>query len=633
MNRAKTLFRCVALLSCAGAVSAGESPDVMPAASKLKTDRPRLFVRPAETPHAISLRQLRAIPRDEDVTYALDKLKRQKSAAAQAMVWLLTGDTAAADKAVARMRDYDNPKGKGGPFTVYFRLREFALAYDWLHTYKGFTAAMKAEVRRKLGPLAATGMRISNDHIFHNYVWNSAGGVGLWALATAGEDADADKLYRAIRDRLNRRLYPGWKYMDGQPGESMGYWALYDLSPGALVLLAAQSAAESDVMKIIRRDGDWLDRQYQYLIHVTTPAMKYLTWGDSRWGQPDNGVTHEMAGVSDGLAWALRSPTGAYFSRWMARSKRGMKRFYGETAMFYLLYTRHLRTRPKTPPLSILAGGEHGGHWIARSAWTPDATIVGFRCTDFFGNHNHFDQGSFIIYRKGLLATDPPVYPKVHAGQEKTEFHNTLLIGGKGQRRARGQEFATLAAFKTALEKRRLETGDMLFHKEAGGWAAVAGQFAQAYPDGLVESCVRQILFVRPGRVLVVDQLRAPAGADPVNVGWLLQLPKEPTQRQGVIVATNGESWLRCRPVVPGPSIPTIGETWAKTHRAAYTYELKRALTLLHLLDVGEGTRPGKPPEIGTKRTRRGLYVTLGDRTFRFDAADPFAVTAVEEEP
>ncbi|MFO7897976.1 MAG: heparinase II/III family protein [Planctomycetota bacterium] len=606
--------------------------DVIPALGALKADRPRVLIRPRDTPHAISLKQLRAVPRDEDVTYALNKLTRQKSAAAQAMVWLLTGDTAAADKAVARMRGYDNPAGKGGPFAVYFRLREFALAYDWLHTYKGFPRAVKGEVRRKLAPLAATGMRISDDHIFHNYVWNSAGGVGLWALATAGDDAEATRLYRRIRARLNERLYPGWKYLDGQPGESMGYWALYDLSPGALVLLAAQSAAEIDVMERIRRDGDWLDRQYQYLIHVTTPAMKYLTWGDSRWGQPDNGVTHEMAGVSDGLAWALRSPTGVYFSRWMARSKRGMRRFYGETAMFYLLYTRHLRTKPKNPPLSILAGGEHGGHWIARSAWTPDATIVGFRCTDFFGNHNHFDQGSFIIYRKGLLATDPPVYPKVHAGQEKTEYHNTLLIGEKGQRRARGQEFATLAAFKKALTERGLETGDVLFHKEAGGWAAVAGQFAQAYPEGLLASCVRQVLFLRPDTVLVADHLRAPAGADPVKVQWLLQLPKQPTQRQGVIAATNGESWLRCRPVVPGPSIPKIDKTWAKTHRAAYTYELKRALTLLHVLDVGDGTRPVKAPEVRTKSTKLGLYLTLGGRTFLFDNRDPFAVSLVNDD-
>ena len=625
MNRKRGMCMCVVVLALL-APSLARGADVIPPIAKIKTDRPRLLLRPKASPYAISLGQLKAIPRDADFNTVLARLRRQGSAAAQSMVWLLTGDGAAADKAIAGMRKYDNPKGKGNAFTVYFRLREFALAYDWLHTHKGFTRAMKAEVRRKLAPLAATGMRISNDHIFHNYVWMSAGGVGLWALATAGEDADANKLYGRIRKRLNERLYPGWKYLDGQPGESMGYWALYDLSPGALALLAAQSASETDLMSIIKKDGDWLDRQYQYLIHTTRPDMQYLPWGDSRKGAPDNGVTHEMAGVSDGLAWALKSPTGAYFSNWMAKSRRGMKRFYGETAMFYVLYTRHLETRPAKPPLSYLAGGKHGGHFIARSHWGPDATVVGFRCTDFFGNHNHFDQGSFMIYRQGLIATDPPFYPRVHGGQEKTEFHSTLLLGGTGQRRAKGQWFRSVAAFETARRDDGLETGDVLFYKEAGKWAAVAGQFAQAYPEGLVKSCVRQLLFVRPGAVVVVDHI-VPATDKPTSVEWVLQLPAEPLVKWGDLTVSNGKSWLRCQPVYPGASIPEIDKTPVKSHRARYRYEAKGPLSLVHLLTVGDGTKAGPAVKATVKRAAAGVEVTLGEAIYTFANRRKFGVS------
>ncbi len=625
MNRKMSGVAFAVVLGLAACCST-QGVEVMPPLAKLKTDRPRVLLRPRATPYAISLAQLKAIKRDADFGYILAKLRLEKSAAAQAMAWFLTGEAAAADKAVARMRAYDNPQGKGNAFTVYFRLREFALAYDWLYNYKGFTKAIKAEMRRKLAPLAATGMTISNDHIFHNYVWMSAGGVGLWALAIAGEDAAADTLYDRIRKRLNERLYPGWKYLDGLPGESMGYWALYDLSPGALALLAAQSASETDLMKAIRDDGDWLDRHYQYLIHVTTPAMKYLTWGDSRWGQPDNGVTHEMAGVSDGLAWALRSPTGAYFSRWMAKSPRGMRRFYGETAMFYLLYTRNLKAKPAKPPLSYLAGGTHGGHFIARSHWGPDATIVGFRCTDFFGNHNHFDQGSFMIYRKGLIAVDPPHYPKVHGGQEKTKFHNTLLIGGKGQRRARGQSFRTLAAFERARKEGELETGDILFHKEAGAWAAIAGQYAQAYPTGLLESCVRQLLYVRPGTVVVVDHIVPSKGKDLPEVQWLLHVPKQPKVQFGDVLTDNGVSWLRCRPLFPGPSVPKIEPTPVKTHRVGYTYKRAAGLSLVHLIEVG-GPKVSRPTEPGVRRTARGIEITLYGKRYLFSNRGKYAVS------
>ena len=141
---------CATLLCTVSAHAA----DVIPALDALKTDRPRLLVRPKGTPYAISLRQLKTGPHDKDFAYALDKLKRQKSAAAQAMVWLLTGEAAAADKAVARMRAYDNPTGKGDAFTVYFRLREFALAYDWLHTFKGFTAAIVGGLGNTFGAVA-----------------------------------------------------------------------------------------------------------------------------------------------------------------------------------------------------------------------------------------------------------------------------------------------------------------------------------------------------------------------------------------------------------------------------------------------------------------------------------------------
>jgi hypothetical protein len=619
-------FMMSVVASLLQAAAAAHAADIIPPRAALKTDRPRLLLRPTETPLAISLAQLQALTRDAEFKAALDRLRRQKSAMAQAMLWRLTGDADAANRAIARMRAYDNPKGQGDAFAVYFGLRRFALAYDWLHGFPGFTKAVRAEIREKVAPLAKRGLTISDDHLFHNYVWMSAGGACLWALATAGDDDAADALYDAIRDRLNDRLYPGWKYLDGLPGESQGYWALYDLSPGALVLIAAQSATETDLMAAIRTDGDWLRRQHDYLIHVTTPAMKYLTWGDSRWDQPDNGVTHEMAGVSDAITWALRSPTGAWFSRWMADGPRGMKRFYGETIVFYFLYTRHITTKPETPPLSALAGGRHGGHFIARSSWKSDATLVGFRCTDHYGDHNHHDQGSFVLYRKGLLATDPPHYPKVRGPQQRTEFHNTLLVGGAGQRPVRGQWFATLAKFKQNLTAgRTLETGDILFHKESDGWAAVSGQFAQAYPAGLLKSCVRQVLFVRPSTVVIVDRLATPK-ADPVPVEWLLMTPKRPTLAWGQAVATNGKSWLRCRPVHPGPAIPKIEATPVNAFRAAYRYEMAGGLTLVHVRDVGDGTRAGKGAKAAVRSLRRGLELRLGPQRFVFGGGPGFAV-------
>ncbi|MBN2477365.1 MAG: heparinase II/III family protein [Pirellulales bacterium] len=617
--------------------SQARSAELIPPAAQIKTDRPRVLLRPGPTPHAISLAQLQAIPRDADFQRMLDQLREQPAASAQAMVWLLTDQRAAAEKAIAAMRAYEYP-GSVDTFEVYFRLLEFALAYDWLYGYEGFTPSIKAEVRGRVRPLAEHGFRVSNDHVFHNYIWMSAGGTAVWALATAGEDEAADRLFEQIRRRFNTGLFPAMQYLDGLPSEPMGYWALYDLTPGVWTLLGAQSAFETDLVGKLRREqADWLDRHFDNLIHSTLPNMRYIPWGDLQSG-PNGGVTYEMAGAIDAMTWALRSPHGAWFSRWLAE-RRGLRRFYGDTPVFYMLYTRNLNTEPATPPLSFLAGGPGGGHFIARSGFGDGDTVVALRCTDHYGDHNHYDQGGFAVYRNGLLAVDPPVYRRVGGPQQKTENHNTLLLGGQPQRPVRGQWFLTVEDFQKNLAGgRKLETGQILFHREAGPWAAVSCQFGQAYPPELVQSCVRQLLFVRPGTVVVVDRLAAPEGGSLPDVQWLLQLPDAPSREGNNLSVSNGRSWLRCRPLLPGGAAASVTATDVNTHRADYRYQADRTLTLVHLLEIGDGAAPGEAARVDVTRveaaravvgqTERRIDVTVDGRKFDFAAQSPFEVTS-----
>ena len=600
--------------------------DLIPPAERIKTDRPRVLLRPAATPLAVSLGQLEAIPRDADFHAMLAQLKGHRSAAAQAMVYLLTGEEAAAEKAIARMRAYEFP-GQVDTFHIYFHLLEFGLAYDWLYNYPGFTREIKAEVRAKVLPLARFGFKQTNDHVFHNYIWMSAGGTAIWALATAGEDDQADQLFAQISQRLNRGLFPAMEYLDGLPCEPMGYWALYDFSPAVLAVLAAQSAFETDLVGAVKRDHhDWLDRHFDNLVQSTLPDMRYIPWGDLQ-GGPNGGVTYEMAGVIDAATWALKSPQGAYFSRWLA-GRRGLRRFYGDTAVFYMLYTRNLATQPAVPRAAFLAGNAQSGHFIARGGWEDADTVVSLRSTDHFGDHNHYDQGSFMIYRNGLLAVDPPVYNHIRGPQQQTEHHNTLLLGGSPQRPARGQWFKTVEDFQKNLEAgAKLETGDVLFGKDAGTWAAAACQFAQAYEPEVVERCVRQLLFVRPGIVVVVDHLSAPAGRDLPEVQWLLQVPQPPTIEGAVLSASNGTSWLRCRSVLPGATVPGVTATSVNTHCAAFSYPGAKRLTLVHLIEVGDGRPPDAAAAITAEQVGAAVEVAVNGRTFTFAAETPFDIT------
>ncbi len=601
--------------------------DLIPPLEKIKTDRPRLLLRPEASPFAVSLAELKATGRDADFRAMLAQLRSQRSPAAQAMVWLLTGEKAAAERAIASMRGYEFP-GRVDTFHTYFNLRQFALAYDWLYHYEGFTDEIKAEVRRRIMPLARHGLKVAHDHVFHNYIWMSACGTWLWALATAGEDDEADRLFEQIAGRFNHNLFPAMQYLDGLPSEPMGYWALYDFSSAVLALLGAQSAFETDLVGAIEKQhGDWLDRHFENLIHSTLPNMRFIPWGDLQSG-PNGGVTHEMAGVIDAVTWALRSPHGAYFGNWLAQ-RRGLRRFHGEEAIFYMLYSRRLKVQPAVPPLSFMAGNRHSGHFIARSGWGEGDTVVALTCTDHFGDHNHYDQGSFTIYRNGLLAVDPPVYRRIRGPQQDTKHHNTLMPDGRTQRTVRGQSFVSVEEFRKNLTAgRKLETGDMLFHRDEGTWAAAACQFAQAYDSLLVQSCVRQLLFVRPGTVVIVDHLVAPAGGRLPEVHWLLQVPQPPEMHAAGLTSSHGKSWIRCRPMLPGGVKPIVTATPVNTHSVDFAYPGKSRLTLVHVLEVGDGERPGPAAEIQVTQRRGAVEVHVAGKAFTFGSVAPFGVSA-----
>jgi hypothetical protein len=233
-----------------------------------------------------------------------------------------------------------------------------------------------------------------------------------------------------------------------------------------------------------------------------------------------------------------------------------------------------------------------------------------------------------------MLAVDPPVYRKVRGPQEPTAMHNTLLIGGQGQRDCRGQSYRTLEIYERhRTGEQMLETGDILFHRDAGRWAAVSGQFGQAYDSTLVSSVVRQLLYVRQGMVVVVDHLKAPAGKTMPEVTWLLQAPAEPSLNPERKSATTS-SGSRTLTVVPlerkfAPA-PVTASTEVNTWTVSYSYPGDgNEMLLAHIMTVGAGE--GKGPEKITAERGPDYYdVRLDGRSWRFDLKPPYGVVEAE---
>ncbi len=630
MRETKWFLLLLTLLSvCAAPLAA---LDVIPPREQIVSSRPRVLLTAESSPLAVSLEQLRTAEHDE-YEAMLAKISGIPNAACQAMVWRLTGDSTAADSAVAMLSAYRYDSSKSyDTFDVYFTLLEHALAYDWMHDYSGLSNMARATARYNLNKFAREqGMKWQQDHIFHNYVWMSAAGTMIWALASAGDDASSDSLYDDIRARMNDGLYPGMQYLDGLPTESYSYWSQYDFTGAVWPVLAAQSASGQDLVgRIETEQGDWLRRHFLNEIHNVYPNMRFTPWGDVV-GGPNGSVTHEMAGVLDAATWALKSPQGAHFSQWL-KGKRGTGRFYGITGVFYMLYTRMIDTPAQEPQLSFLAGGgSQGGHLTARSGWDSDATIVSFGVKDHYGDHNHYCQGQFTIYRNGLLATDPLVYQHVNGPQQPADVHSTLVIGGNKQEERHGQSHGSLSSFMSNLDLgQRLNTGDFLFHEEGGDWVAASGQYAQAYAPGVVESCVRQLLFIRPATVVVMDWLTAPEGESLGTVDWLLQLAAEPTIDPRRVWATNDSSAISCLSLSPDQEINiTVQETSVNTWRTKFSYEAGNTLQVAHILTMGEGiTPPGVWNEMNLTGGGDSYELELGNWTYTFSGSGNFAVTA-----
>ncbi|HOX06903.1 MAG TPA: heparinase II/III family protein [Planctomycetota bacterium] len=642
----KTISGLALVLALAAPAAAGElqpapAPkpvELIPPAAGIAKDHPRLLLRAKDSPQAVSVEQLRKIPRDAEFSAMLEQLRKCGGAAPAALVWQLTGEKADAEKALAALRAWKAPEKAGDPFDIYFPCRDAALAYDWLHGYPGFTDEIKKEVRDKVFPLAAIGLKNGHDHVFHNYVWMWNCGAALWALASAGDDPRGDKLLTDVATRFNADMFPAMAYLQGQPADSPGYWSLYCLAPGATVLAAAQSAFGQDLAgKVAKDGGDWVGGQLENLAHQTLPNLRHMPWGDQQEGG-DGGVAHEMAGTIDMMTWLSKSPAGAHLGRRIA-GLRGTKRFYGETAMFYFIYTRTMAVEAKEPPLARLSGGAIGGNWMAREKWDDGATVVALRCTDCYTGHNHFDEGSFVIYRQGLLAADAGIYKNVGGAQQKTNCHNTLLFGGAGQRGVRPSSNATLEGYIKALQGggKGFETGNMLFQEDKGAWAAAAGEFGQAYDPAVVGRAMRQVLFLRPGTIAIVDQLAAPQGKDLPEVTWPLHVTGQPKVDGAGVSAGNGKAWLRCRALLPaGAAAPAVsdgpltylegGNKKAPTWRAEYKYPGKASLTLVHLLEVGDGAEPGAAADAKAEATVEGVALTIAGRKFLFAVAAPCAV-------
>jgi hypothetical protein len=157
------------------------------------------------------------------------------------------------------------------------------------------------------------------------------------------------------------------------------------------------------------------------------------------------------------------------------------------------------------------------GNAVFRTGWGPDDCILIFRAGPNF-NHNHADQGSFLLRAFGEnLALDAGYADYYKDPYYDTYFsqaagHNTVLVDGNpaSQSIADTPAFPALAAYPRITHAITSEFYD-----------AVTSELESVY-RGRLKHFTRRLIFVKPRYVVVRDEIEA-VGA-PASYDWLLHV-------------------------------------------------------------------------------------------------------------
>jgi hypothetical protein len=402
---------------------------------------------------------------------------------------------------------------------------DVAFAYDLL--YEDLSSSERASVRNALierGIKDAYLEYVQDDRVLagtSNWIGHSIGGALVAAMAVV-EDQDDPVLNGYIggallklEDHLAASYLP-----DGSYGESVRYEE-FDLKTTTLALESLSRVWGIDYWK-----HSFVSDALRFPLYtLALPANDSPDMGDGR-GQ----IAYSSAPI------VRRSADPAM--HWYYRH------FTHKSLADFLFPPANLAGSVQHQPASYVF--DRKGCVVFRTGWGPDDTILLFRSGPHF-NHNHADHGSFLLRAFGEdFATEggPSNYyedPYYRTYFTQAVAHNTVLVDGDPG----SQELGDTAQFK-ALDMRARLTDAIT----SPSYDAAGGELSAVY-RGRLERYRRRIVFLKPGFVLIYDDLKT--SGPPAKFDWLLHVKDRgrlEVNGVGYIYrGTNGT--MRVRPLYP----------------------------------------------------------------------------------
>jgi len=382
--------------------------------------------------------------------------------------------------------------GRDTGYDIRFALRNLMLAYDWM--YDVFTPAERAvivDVATRWIDWYHTAPGYAESWPVENYYAGYLQGITLTAVATAGDNAAADRILTLLRTKLanevpvmNDRLAGG----DWAEGWNYGWYATLEFS---LV-----NALLRDIGEDWSADFDWLQSLARSLEFMVAPdSSEMRPYGGYSGNYPHRTSPATLAVLSTTAGFGAFA--GQIYREMNANPNNDFTDLPADT-----FYEMIFSSSPTPPPvafsLSYLNAGS--GRLFSRSSLTDrDAYFVSAENTSYSYDHYGYANGDVRLYHGDVCLVCPAAYRgDAFDGEAETPAFSTYLVNGKSQQIVLGrnnQNFLYADRVTYAVLGMRFES------------SYVTSRFDEDIvdPNDPLDYLIREVVHIRPGVLIVRD--------------------------------------------------------------------------------------------------------------------------------
>jgi len=605
------MVRMAIAATCASVITGGMLRAADVPLPKVRTERPRIFLR----------REAWDGPSVERIKGWLDRPEYKARMAKLENRLLLKGGSKNMKLALRYLLLDDKDTGRqllkrfmgqrsGGHSPSYWGIKDerMAATYDWLYDHPDFTPEMKKDRAAYLALRCRGNMSYltkQKENPFYSRFPGALAGLTTCALAIYGDHPDAGKYLRFAYDCFREKMSSIRRAEDGATGGS-SYSYHHAFTDLANTVACWRSATDWDAAKWIKESQDnWLERQMLFQIWMTYPNGRFVKDGDG-WGRgTDDRVQYRMS--IDAITGMYRNGFGRRAADLMHK-RWGLMDYHSEYMWEWFVFNDPtVKPRPLADlgRTAVFSPGQHGiVCW--RDGWDTDATIIHVRCNEGANTHCTDDQGKFIIYKQRPLAHKNGDYigfmSPVHRYYKSPWSANSIVFTGMPEavEKADRKQKAFIANPSARFPSFRYSSHNpwwprglfsceewKVLRKKSGEWAENGRLYATLKPMGrLLEheandrfarcrieldhvrrpkdggvwalwEWERELVFLGYKYLVVLDRVKA----DPqFEHRWTLHTIHEPQVDGALVVADNGPARLFCRTLLPAKAVlSTVG--------------------------------------------------------------------------